>query len=76
MTITRPALVLLAVGLAGAAYALRPRPLRDSRSTTRSPYYPIRNAGPEEMTTPPHQWDKVDEGLDETFPASDPVTTY
>jgi hypothetical protein len=76
MTFTKPALALLAVGLAGAAYALRPRPVHDRRSTTRSAYNPVRNAGPEEMTAPPRHWDKVDEGLDETFPASDPVTTY
>lgn len=31
-----------------------------------------RVAGPEGMEYPPDTWDKVDEGLDETFPASDP----
>jgi hypothetical protein len=76
MTFTRPALALLAVGLAGAAYALRPRPFQDRGSTTRSPYNPVRNAGPEEMATPPRHWDKVDETLDESFPASDPPSTY
>jgi hypothetical protein len=77
MTFTRPALALLAVGFAGAAYALRPRPLRrDIGSTTKSPYNPVRNAGPEEMATPPRGWDKVDETVDESFPASDPPSTY
>jgi hypothetical protein len=31
-----------------------------------------RNAGPEEMQSPPATWDKVDEAGDESFPASDP----
>jgi hypothetical protein len=31
-----------------------------------------RNAGPEEMEHPPKDWDKVDQALDESFPASDP----
>ncbi len=77
MTFTRPALALLAVGLAGAAYALRPRPERSRRgSTTKSSMNPVRNAGREEMVIPPRHWDKLDESLDETFPASDPATTY
>ena len=32
----------------------------------------IRDAGPENMTNPPRRWDKVDEMMDESFPASDP----
>lgn len=77
MTFTRSALVLLAIGLAGTAYALRPRPERQrSGRGTRSPYYPVRNAGPEELSLPPRRWDKVDEMADESFPASDPPATY
>ncbi len=77
MTFTRPALALLAIGLAGAAYALRPRSER-RRSTrgTRSPYHPVRNAGPEELSLPHRKWDKVDEMVDESFPASDPPANY
>ena len=75
MTFTRPALVLIALGLAGAAYAVRPRPERRS-SGTKSPYHPVRNAGPEEMTLPIRRWDIVDEAADESFPASDPPGTY
>lgn len=36
----------------------------------------VRNAGPREMTAPPRQWDRVDEALDESFPASDPPGGY
>lgn len=36
----------------------------------------VRNAGPEAMRTQPAQWDRVDEASDESFPASDPPSTY
>lgn len=36
----------------------------------------VRDAGPENMTTPPSSWSKVDEASDESFPASDPPSTY
>ena len=76
MTFSRPALVLFALGLAGAAYAFRPR-LAHRVSGTKSPYQPVRNAGPEEMTMPlRREWTKVDEAADESFPASDPPGTY
>lgn len=75
MTFTRPALALLALGLAGTAYALRPRPER-GRTATKSPYEPVRNAGPEEMTIKPRDWSLADEVSDESFPASDPPSTY
>jgi hypothetical protein len=32
----------------------------------------IRDAGPGTMKHPPKQWDKTDEAVDESFPASDP----
>lgn len=37
---------------------------------------PVRPAGREDMRDPPKQWDKVDEDSDESFPASDPPSTY
>jgi hypothetical protein len=76
MTFTRPALALLAVGLAGTAYALRPRPERRSGGSTKSPYNPVRHAGTEEMGLKPMSWDRVDEAVDESFPASDPPSNY
>lgn len=33
---------------------------------------PVRDAGPDNMSFPPHRWDKVDQAADESFPASDP----
>jgi len=37
----------------------------------------IRNAGPEEQSLSKNKgWDKVDEQVDESFPASDPPSTY
>jgi len=37
---------------------------------------PVRPAGPESMRDPPRKWDEVDEESDESFPASDPPSTY
>ncbi|MYL96577.1 hypothetical protein GR702_02155 [Novosphingobium sp. FGD1] len=36
----------------------------------------VRDSGPEHMTTPPKAWSKTDEAIDESFPASDPPSTY
>lgn len=36
----------------------------------------VRPAGPREMSAPPRQWDRVDEAVDESFPASDPPGGY
>lgn len=35
-------------------------------------FAPVRNAGPEAMASDLPHWDKVDEEVDESFPASDP----
>jgi hypothetical protein len=37
---------------------------------------PVRPAGPEAMRDPPPNWDPVDEASDESFPASDPPSSY
>ncbi|MFC3167590.1 hypothetical protein [Paracoccus fontiphilus] len=39
-------------------------------------YRYVRPAGPREMSAPPRQWDRVDEAVDESFPASDPPGGY
>jgi hypothetical protein len=38
----------------------------------RDTYGQVRPSGPETMRDPPDTWDKVDEAVDESFPASDP----
>lgn len=37
---------------------------------------PVRQAGREEMRDPPRRWDLQDETADESFPASDPPSSY
>ena len=36
----------------------------------------VRNAGPEGMRSDPPEWDAADQASDESFPASDPPSTY
>jgi hypothetical protein len=36
----------------------------------------VRSAGTEGMRSNPKAWDKTDHALDESFPASDPASTY
>ena len=36
----------------------------------------VRSAGTEGMRSNPKKWDKTDHALDESFPASDPPSTY
>ena len=50
----------------------KPTQKEDSPDETRD----IRPAGPENMETPPKDWDEVDEESDESFPASDPPGNY
>jgi hypothetical protein len=37
---------------------------------------PVRAAGPDAMRDPPERWEKVDQQVDESLPASDPATQY
>lgn len=39
-------------------------------------FEPVRQAGPSQMKDPPRHWDRVDEEIDESFPASDPPARY
>jgi hypothetical protein len=36
----------------------------------------VRHAGPDGMRSNPPHWDRTDEASDESFPASDPPSTY
>ncbi len=60
--------------LAGLAIPtlLRTAPRHDPHGPRSS----VRDAGPEQMKCPPPDWDEVDEAADESFPASDPPSTY
>ncbi len=66
---------LIKMAVAGAAgYALYKYATRDGE-----PAYAggtVRDAGPDAMQKPPKSWSKVDEASDESFPASDPPSTY
>lgn len=57
---------LLACGLVSRAM---------SQPATPGPRY-VRSAGRREMSAPPRDWDRVDETVDESFPASDPPGNY
>ena len=47
-----------------------------SGETNGSNFSKVRNAGPEAMRSDPPEWDKIDQASDESFPASDPPSTY
>lgn len=78
----RATTLLGAVGIAAAGAAIgyavtkrwyKPAPvfLPDSTPATR-----VRDAGAEAMQNPPRRWERQDERVDESFPASDPPATY
>ncbi|AKM11301.1 hypothetical protein [Croceicoccus naphthovorans] len=46
------------------------------KATPSNEVTPVRDSGPAAMRDKPKTWSKTDEGLDESFPASDPATTY
>lgn len=59
------------------AAATAPRSTAAPAALTRLPgeqgsFVQVRNAGPEELRDPPAKWSRVDEAVDESFPASDP----
>jgi hypothetical protein len=70
--------------LGGALLLLTGRDPRTPRIARRSggrpgrrpPNAPVRPAGAKQMRDPPKTWDRVDETSDESFPASDPPSTY
>jgi len=62
--------LMISAAIFGAA-ALAAYFLATRRSSGVS-FMPVRDAGPKSMQDPPRRWDKVDEAIDESFPASDP----
>lgn len=78
-------MALLKMAFAGAAgyalykYATRERTERAAFAAgegTPGNFAQVRNAGPESMRDKPATWQKQDEASDESFPASDPPSTY
>lgn len=76
-------MALLKLALAGATGFALYRMYKGARASEHGPvafapgeatpgFAPVRNAGPEAMRSDPKAWDKVDEEVDESFPASDP----
>ncbi|KQM21802.1 hypothetical protein [Novosphingobium sp. Leaf2] len=61
-----------AIGYALYKYATQNQP----ETVTAGDRATVRDSGPEHMTTPPKSWSKTDEAIDESFPASDPPSTY
>lgn len=72
MSLMRSVIGLGVLGLAGAGLY---HALGYSRRTG-APGNHVRDAGPEAMRDPPRHWDRVDETVDKSFPASDPPATY
>ncbi len=71
---SRPVLILGGILLARWMMERRDRPVYAHRGAiVPGPNAgPVRDAGPRNMRDPGPHWDRVDEALDETFPASDP----
>jgi hypothetical protein len=68
---------LIKLAAAGAVgYALYKYANKDKDAAFAGGPTNVRDSGPEHMTTPPKTWSKTDEAIDESFPASDPPSTY
>jgi hypothetical protein len=61
---------LLALGVM-AVYARRAQRRRPAQRVPS-----VRDAGPENMRSQPRRWERQDQRIDESFPASDPPATY
>lgn len=75
----RQLLVLLAgIGIGVAVTSLwraRAQPREEPQDWPR-PYVWTRPAGADSMRDPPRDWDRVDEAVDQSFPASDPPSFW
>lgn len=76
---------LIRLGLLGAAgyafykYATREESQVAFADRAKGPdenFSKVRDAGTHQMANAPRSWNKIDEASDESFPASDPPSTY
>lgn len=54
---------------------MAPAAFADGEMTDKN-FAQVRSAGVEGMRSDPKRWDKIDQASDESFPASDPPSTY
>jgi hypothetical protein len=72
--------ILAALGYAGYRYFTRSRAehraaFADGQDAGDN-FSQVRDAGPDAMASGQKTWSRVDEAVDESFPASDPPSTY
>ena len=64
-------------GVGVLAYrAMKKRQAESQQLQPYAPTPPVRDAGPEAMRDQQRQWGRTDQRSDESFPASDPPSTY
>jgi len=64
-------------GVGVLAYrAMKKRQAESQQLQPTAPTRPVRDAGPDAMRDKPRRWSSTDERSDESFPASDPPSTY
>lgn len=72
--------LLAGLGYAGYRYVTRAQEQRraafaDGQGGGQN-FSQVRDAGPDAMASNHNKWSRVDEAIDESFPASDPPSTY
>lgn len=60
------------VAKAGRRKSADSKPAAFAQGEATEGFAPVRNAGPDAMASDVRKWNKVDEAVDESFPASDP----
>ena len=64
-------------GVGVLAYrAMKKRQAESQQLQPYAPTPPVRDSGTDAMRDKPRQWGRTDERSDESFPASDPPSTY
>jgi hypothetical protein len=69
-------LAMLGVFVPTAYLAFKLFEKESAKTGPKRPKHFVRDAGPDNMQTPPRRWDSVDQQADESFPASDPPGNY